>query len=346
MVRILFFAFLLFMTVSSFAQELITSRTDSLIKLGIRLSIQQAYGEAIDVFGTIERQSPESPVGYFFHAAALQSEMMDYEVYDKEPEFLSLIKSTIELSEQYLKRNPGDAWGYFFLGAGHAYLAFYQAKQSKYFEAFRNGRRSVKVLNLALKADSSLYDAYFGLGTYKYYRGKLSRHFAWLPFVDDDCSEGIAMIKTAIRKSRYSKFSAINGFFWIALDEGNYEEAQEVLDIALHEFPKSRVFLWCAAKLAAAREQWQQSLHYYQKILNSLREENSLSLYNELVCRKNLCQSYIKLGKLKRAGIECTAMSRIELDKETKERHPDVLEEVQSTCELISSEESSGASMN
>ncbi|MFQ5772511.1 MAG: hypothetical protein ACE5HX_18385, partial [bacterium] len=110
------------------AQDLISAQTDSLIKLGIRLSIEQSYDEAYAIYSGITKEQPKSPVGYFFQAAVLHSQMMDYENYDHENEFYALINKTIELSNLRLKKNYRDSWSYFFLGSGYGYLAFYQAK--------------------------------------------------------------------------------------------------------------------------------------------------------------------------------------------------------------------------
>lgn len=323
----------LFLSVPALSQRLISSKTDSLIKQGIHFTIVHSYQKAYNIFTSLQYEMPKNPVGYFFHAAALQSEMMDFERYDDEPEFLFLIKKTIELSNTYLKRNSKAPWGYFFLGGGYAYLAFYQGKQAKYFDSFRNGAKSVHALERALKADSTLYDVYFGLGTYKYFRSKLSRHFSWLPFVGRDREEGVAMIKKAIKKSRYSQFSAINGFFWIALEEERFEEARHVLQPALNQFPESRVFLWCAAKLAVKAERWQESVKYFRKILTSFDGGTPISPYNELVCRENLYKSYLQLGEYESAQVECKRISEISLAKKASKSHRRALKEARSRCQ-------------
>jgi tetratricopeptide (TPR) repeat protein len=325
-------ALALWITTSASGQEIFSSRTDSLIQLGIRLSIQQSYPQAIDIFSAIEAEMPESPGGYFFHAAVLQSQMMDYEIYDQEKEFLDLITRTINYSKSYLKKNREDAWGYFFLGGGYAYLAFYQAKQKKWVEAFQNGRRSVRALKSTLRADSTFYDAYFGLGIYKYYRSKFSRYFSWLPFVNDERAEGIQMIRTAIAKSRYSRYSAINSLGWIALGEGNYEEGWRTLNLALQEFPESRVFLWCAAKLAAKLERWSEAVEFYQKILHSLKAEGVLSPFNELICRKNLHHLYLEMENFQQAKEECEQIHKILFDKESQKRCAPILRELENAC--------------
>ncbi len=331
-------AFTLLILPSVCFSQLISTRTDSLIREGIRLSIKQSYPKAISIFAKMQEEMPVNPVGYFFQAAVLQTQMMDYETYNKETEFLDLVKKTIQLSKSYLKDNQKDPWAYFFLGGGYGYLAFYQGKQNKLMEAFKTGRNSIKALEKALKNDSSLYDLYFGLGTYKYYRSKLSRYFTWLPFVGDERKQGIEMIKTAMQKSKYSRYSAMSGLCWICIEEENYEEGFEIVKKALEEFPQSRIFLWCAAKTAKKLELWDEAAGYYEKILFSLKTENVLSPYNEIICRVNLCEIYSKLKKFQETEEQCQKILSIHLNKADQKRLSKNFKATQKSCRDFSRE--------
>ena len=281
---------------------------------------------------------PTNPVGYFFHAAVLQTRMMDYEAYDKEIEFLNLVKKTIKLSKNYLRNSQKEPWGYFFLSGGYGYLAFYQGKQNKLIEAFKTGRNSINALEKALENENPLHDLYFGLGTYKYYRSKLSRYFTWLPFVEDERAEGIEMIKIAMEKSRYSRYSAMSGLCWICIEEENYEEGLQIIQQALEEFPESRIFLWCAAKTAKKLELWDEAAGYYEKILFSLKIENVLSPYNEIICRVNLYEIYSKLEKYQQAKEQCEKILAINLNKADQKRLSKNFKTTQKSCREFSKE--------
>ncbi|MFQ5824038.1 MAG: tetratricopeptide repeat protein [bacterium] len=326
------FALLLFLRIPAASQVIITANTDSLIQIGIRLSILQSYDEAEAIFTKIEMKMPESPVGYFFHAASLQLKMMDFEIYDEDSKFLSLINKTIKLSQIQLKKQPKDAWAYFFLGGGFGYLAFYQAKHKKIVEAFQNSNRSVKALEAALIIDSTLYDAYLGVGTYKYYRSKLSRYLTWLPFVRDERAKGIKMIKTSIQKSQYSRYAALNGYCWISIAEGNINESWQLVKSALEEVPESRVFLWCAAEIAVKLNRWEEALAFYMKILDSLKNQNVLSPYNEFECRRRMAQIYFQIMNFKKAQEECDKIINIKMNKKTQERLANKLKNLQNVC--------------
>lgn len=314
------------------AAETISAKTDTLIKQGIILSIEQSYADAEAIFVAMKRHAPESPAGYFFHAAVLQTRMMDVERYDQEKRFLALVDKTIRLARKQIKKDKRDAWAHFFLGGGYGYLAFYQAKQKKYWNAFQNAQKSVGALEKAVKIDSTLYDAYLGIGSYKYYRSKLSRHLSWLPFVKDERAEGIAMIKLAMTKSRYSRYSAVNGVSWIFVDEARYDEGLQLVESVLADFPDSRVFLWCAAKITKKMQRWQEAADYYERILQSFEQQGILSPYNELTCRKNLAMLYRRLEEVEKAEAECAKVSAILADKEIQKKYPQALKEIQQNC--------------
>ncbi|MFQ5706213.1 MAG: tetratricopeptide repeat protein [bacterium] len=311
------------------AQVSVTAKTDSLIELGIQYTIQQAYEKAEAIFTEIENEMPDSPVGYFFHAATLQSKMMDYEIYDEEDAFFALAEKTVKLSQMCLKKDRKNPWTYFFLGGGLGYIAFYQAKQKRYLEGFQNGLKSIKALEMTLKADTTFYDAYFGLGTYKYYRSKLSRHFKWLPFVSDERMQGLAMIQLAISRGKYTRYAAMNGYCWIALAEGDLNEGMRILKQALSEFPTSRVFLWCAAKMSTKLQKWPDALHYYNTILASLQNENKLSLYNEVSCRQKLAAIYLQLGNFDKALEEYKKVQALDINGKTKKRLSQTLKKLE-----------------
>ena len=317
-----------------YAQE-VNAHLDSLIRTGIHSSILQDYAAATRIFVNLKKEMPRHPAGYFFQAAVLQTQMMDYENYADEDHFVALIDSAITLARQQIKSDMGNAWTYFYMGAGHGYLSFYLAKQKKYWPALRNARKSVKFLSKAVSLDSTLYDAYLGIGWYRYYRSKISRHFAWLPFVKNERDSGIAMIKKSMSRSRYSRTSAMNGLCWILHDEDRFEEGIALAETGLSNFPHSRVFLWCAARLSEKLQRWQDAANYYERILASFAAENIQSPLNELTCRKKLTHLYLKLRNQVAAKRQCEMAGRIQFEPRGQQSYKKELKQLQQTCKTL-----------
>lgn len=314
------------------AQSTIPAGIDSAVTYGTRLTIEQKYAQATDVFLQLQQQHPDHPAGYFFQAALLQTQMMDFEKYDRIEKFNTLIQETIERAKKRLNSNSEDAWAHFYLGGALGYRAFYHGKQKRYFEALQHSRRSVEALKMAIRSDSTLYDAYFGIGTYLYYRSRLSRYLTWLPFVEDEREKGMQMIRTTIEKGRYARYSAMNMYGWICIDEGRYKEGFQVIKQALAEFPESRVFLWCAAKLSVKLERWPRALHYYTRILDSLQNPDLLSPYNEVSCRKQMIEVYLELDEPEKARKECRKLNNLRLNRADRKLIGDKLDAAQALC--------------
>lgn len=329
----LFFLLKLFvLTNAAFPQNFIPSKIDSMIQVGIHLTIKQSYTEAMTIFKKIEEEIPRSPIGYFFQAAVLQTQMLDYEKYDKEKEFYNLIDRALKFAKQQIREERQTASAFLFMGLSYNYLSFFQIKQNKYWQAITNVKKSGVALENALRLDSKLYDAHFGLGVYQYYLGKIGRYLDWLPFIENRRENSLKMIEIAMKKGRYSNYSAMNALCWLSIEEEAFERSLEITEQALAKFPKSRAFLWCAGKAATQLDRHQKAANYYNKILNSLMEENVLSPYNEFTCRKNLVGLYLKMNAFPDAVAECQKITKIKLDKETQTRLKDSLKDINKTC--------------
>jgi len=296
-----------------------------LIQQGIRQSIEQDYAAAIQSFRKIKSEFPKEPTGYFFEAAAIQTRMMDYENYEQEDLFKSLLDATITLAKTKLKKDKTDAWAYFYLGSAYGYLALNKAKQDNFLEAFRYTRHSLNALGKSIKLDTTLYDAYLGIGMFKYYQGKFSKYLSWMPFVNDEREAGIAMIRTAMTKSKFSQYSALNSLCWILIEEGQYHDADSLLNQAMSEFPDTRLFLWAAAKSAREQQRWQDAISYYKQILNSFKEENVSSPYNELGCYQGIVESFVELEDFTAASLACDSINDIDF---TNEQHRSIAKKI------------------
>lgn len=306
---------------------LTTAKVDSLVTRLITLTVDQHYEEALLVAGLVTKKHPEEPLGHFFQAAILQARMMDYENYAAdEMAFFAATGACRKLAQQQLRNRRNEAWAHFFLGSAIGYEAFVVGKKKKYFEAFRYGWESIQHLETALKIDPQLYDAYLGIGTYKYYRSKMSKSFSWLPFVKDEREVGMRMIRTAQAKGRYSRTAAINGLSWILMDENRPAEALALIDSALALYPNSRFFLWGAGEAAFRLGRYDHAAAYYQRILTSLQNENHLSPYLELVGRARLARVYQAAAKKDKECRELHLIASLQLSKPERERGAEFLE--------------------
>ena len=130
------FVFCVFSSVNSFARKM--DVFDDFIYRGIKLTIIQQYHEAISTFDSLKKITFQDPRPYFYHAAALQARMLDYEDYSDQDEFFELITKSIELAENWISEDSSEAMGCFFKGASYSYRGFFHAQKKNYLKhAFR-----------------------------------------------------------------------------------------------------------------------------------------------------------------------------------------------------------------
>ena len=146
-----------------------------------------------------------------------------------------------------------------------------------------------------LKIQPEFYDVYFGIGSYKYWRSRVTRYINWLPLVPDERETGMNMVQKAIEKGKFTRYAAMNELTWILLDAGRPDEAYTCALVGLEKFPQSRFFLWGAAKSAYALQDFEAAANYFQELLISITSSQPNNFYNEYICRLNLVRSFIEI---------------------------------------------------
>ncbi|MDZ7337262.1 MAG: hypothetical protein ONB30_01840 [candidate division KSB1 bacterium] len=297
-----------------------TSHTNALVRRGIAFTVIHHYQQAQACFDSLATAFPTDPAGPFFQAALLHSRMVDYETDEGLGAFAALTDKAIRLASQRIASNPMDAWSHFFRGAAYGYRAFHAAREGRYLAAWQDSQSSIRDLEMAVRLDSSLADAYLGIGTYKYWRGKLLRYLSWLPFVPEEREEGIRLVRTAIEKGRYSRLTGLSDLAWILIDAGRLDGALACAHEGLALTPESRFFLWPLAEAYYRKGDHRKAVHWYEQLLASLLQESENNHYNEIVCRLKLAEAYTALGEEGMARLHAQAMLNLPLDEGIRRR--------------------------
>ncbi len=320
--------FLLAKAESSVAEPRLPVAIDSLLQKAIVATVNQEYENALAIINEVINRFPDEPVGYLFHAATLQSRMLDYENEGDEEAFLKSLKTCRQHSEKLLRRNANDAHAHFWLGSAYGYEAFYIGKKRRYLEAVHLGWKTLQHLETAVKLDPELHDAYLAIGTYKYYRSQMK-----LFFLGNESAEGLAMVRQAAAHGKYSRYAALNGLAWMLLDENLPAEAYAMTDSILQKFPRSRFFLWGAAESAARLEKFARARECYEQIMASLQEEQKLSPYLEALCRMKLARLALREAKPLEACTQLDFVAGKKLPKDTKGKDlARQIEQLRKTC--------------
>jgi tetratricopeptide (TPR) repeat protein len=281
---------------------------DPRIDRGLEILYQGQYQEAIDTFDAFINQHPQNPAGYFFKAGAYQLRSMAYETEVWDNTQTSLLDSSLELANKAVAMDRRDPWAFFIRGGTYAYRAAIKVRSKDYFSALSNGLSAVSDLNKAAALDPQLYDAYMGIGSFHYFRTKAASVLKWLPFIGDNREQGIAEIKLAIEKGRYSKVMAQNGLAWIYVDYEKYQLALEQARQLENSYPQNHVFFWIAPEVHWRTRQWDQASAGYARLLKLLDQSQPMNNFNRVVVGSRLAKCYYQ-GKKYREALEASQKS-------------------------------------
>jgi hypothetical protein len=173
---------------------------------GIDLVYNLEFEPAYEVFEQLSRQNPSSPAGPYYLASTMWMEEltrrggMAGETFQssrywtrtrKEPpspeqfeRFEAYITEATNRSKRVLESHPDDMEALYFLGATEGVKSAFEATiRSRYFAAYRAGRRAQKWHNKLIELDPSLADAYLMPGIYEYATASLKRSVKFLAFL-------------------------------------------------------------------------------------------------------------------------------------------------------------------
>jgi tetratricopeptide (TPR) repeat protein len=260
------------------------------IRSGIEHIFRAEFNSALSTFKQVCDRYPDHPAGYYYMALTYQSMMMHYETARWENIYFNLLDSTRTLVESMLKMSGSDPWLLFFLGNTYAYQGMYEAKRGHLFSGFKDAKTGVDLLKRAVELDSLFYDAYIGIGNYRYWAGKYYRYIRWLPFIGDERDQGILEIETGMKQSHYSYWEGVNSLAWVQYDRSRFDEANRLFFLGAAHFDSSLIWIWGLADTFKKAENYKEALKYYRKIISVVSDDSLESGYNEVLARWKVIQ--------------------------------------------------------
>lgn len=260
-----------------------------------------------------ETDSALAPCLYL--ASVLNSKMTHFESNDQAHRFVKVLRFIIKKTNQQLEQAylPDSLLArlYFYRGSAYGYLGFFQGQKGQWFKALKNGLKAIDDLTACTKLDSTFYEAYLGLGTYKYWRSTKLKAVLWLPFLKDLREEGIADIKRAMRTSSNSRYMALHQLVYILIDYKRYDEALKYAEEGIQKFPKSQFMWWAYAHVFFKSHQYPQAIRAYTHLLSLIESHPESNPSHWLDCQVRLAEVYKRLGQKQQAQ----KIARLILDK-------------------------------
>jgi len=273
---------ILLIPMSVSGQILSPNRID-IINRGMNLMLGGQWREAYDTFSELHLTDSNNPAGYLFRAGVLQAEMIDREenLYSKE------LKALLDSVEMYTKERmkfcirEDSAVYYLYLGHAYAYRSLRESRFGSKLSALSDGFKAKGRYMDGLKADSTLYDLYLGLGSYHYWKTVKAGILRTFGIFKNDRQKGIDEIQLAADSSLFSKDAARSALIWIMINDKEYDSAIEMSKALIQKFPDALSFYWPLAQSYYKKENYREASNIYRMILD--RQKQSPGNYYNLI---------------------------------------------------------------
>lgn len=283
-----------------FSQDYPEASVNNILKAGISDIINQNYVSAKARFFKLKSKYPDLPLGNIYLAAVEIARSYDYGEEFNEEYILNNLTEGEEQADKLIKTDPENPWNLYFKGIIRGYKSYYYALNGTWFNSIKEAISSASYLEQCIKKDPDFYEAYSGIGSYKYWKSKKIDFLNWLPFIEDEKEEGVTLLENAVRKSSFNTYLAVNSLIWIYIDKKDYSLAIKVSEKALQKYPNCRSFKWGIARAYEELDP-KKAIIYYNEILNSFHNLRAMNRYNEIVLKHLIAQQYAKLGEFNKA---------------------------------------------
>ncbi len=222
----------------------------------------------------------------------------------------------------------------FYLASAYGYRAYFQGRSGIWLPALSNGIKANNLFNDAVEIDSTMYDAYLGIGTFKYWRYSKLAFISWLPFIPDDRDEGISLIRKCIEHRTRSRYLAMHQLTYILVDYGETGEAVEIGKQLVIRYPQSQFMWWATARAYEKNENYAQAVAAYKELMVLLEQDSDANPNHIVKCGLKLAEVYQNSGEYAQCYTVCEELiNRIRtLDVPDKNDRMANVTEMMDTC--------------
>ncbi len=252
---------------SVFIQESVAASAQGLYDSAKIYLMEQRYREADRIVQSVLTENPADMEALYLGIAILQTEILDYESYDKHAKsFRNRADSvlTVLLENLPLQKGKDSLDCLFYAASVLGGIGVMNAKTGYWPAAISKALSSVKYLKHIVQRDSSYAAGYLGIGVFNYY---LSRNLKWLPFFSDKRVEAIGQIRRAIRSEFPFNYAACNSLCWILLERNEVLQTDSIVSSVVLIYPDNTLFVRIKIRVDLARSKWSDVIPLAQKLI-------------------------------------------------------------------------------
>ncbi|MFC1502382.1 tetratricopeptide repeat protein [bacterium] len=292
------------------------SVSHTLLLQGIHQVHIEAYDDALATFDTLMMHRPEHPIGYFGASAVYKTIMQNYRVKTYESQLDSLLDLTVAVGEKAVRKNRRDVLAYFYMGGAYGFRGLHKIRKRDWLGAFKDGVKGLNDIQTALDRDPKMYDAYYGLGTFHYWRSAKTKLLGLLPLFRKDKQRGIFEIEVAIEKGTYTPVECQYALVPIYYDSGEYDKALKVNQNLFDQFPANPSCLYMRSRIFEQLANWDEALIAVKGLLAHIEASKYQSIGYHMEC--HYLMAYY-LHQLDRDGMALQHLEKFQTFKEKRD---------------------------
>lgn len=230
----------------------------NLVKTGLNYAYNFQIEKAFDVFDDIIKKYPNEPEGYHYKSTIYLWFYLSNNEAQNFNNFMSLSNQAIELANQKLKDEKDIEESKFILGLNYGFRGMTFGKAERYLEMIWAFKESYSNLEEVIKLNPNNFDAYLGLGLFKFTLDQIPSAFQWALDVigfSGDISTGLNYLKIASEKGDLVKTEAQFYLSQIYKDfYFDYDQSYKLLRILKNKFPNNELFQYSYAVIEINRK--------------------------------------------------------------------------------------------
>lgn len=320
-----------------YSQRYPNQEVNKLLDVGIEYILNQNYELAKSKFNILNNKYPELPLGKIYLAVVDITKAFDYGEEFNSETISKNLDDALALSEKLLEKNPNDIWNHYFVALSKGYKSYLRVLNGDWLSAISSGLSSVSYFEDCLEMDSSFYESYVALGTYKFWKSRKLEFLDWLPFIDNESENGIRYLELALDKTSYNKNLAAVSLIWIYIENKNIYRAIEITERELKKNPINRTLQWALARAYEDVDPGK-AIEIYNQIISSYQKIPGQNHYQEITLKHITAQQYSKMGEKREALRLCDEILATQnLTEYVKEKLADRLKRVQELKKKLTS---------
>ena len=153
---------------------------------------------------------PRHPLPHLMLAGVYLFWIQDSEIANRDHDevaekFYKRSETVLTLAWEQEKRYPGSAYTQVYLGGIYGSRGMVNLYQGHYWSAYKDGKKAIGFLRKAVELDPDNMDAWFGMGQFEYYCGRLAGVLQFFLRLQGDEEAGIRMMMKAAEHGTYAR---------------------------------------------------------------------------------------------------------------------------------------------